>query len=747
MSTAVTRYTFTARDVAAPLHVRRVDLRERLSHPYALTLELLSDPSLDPHTLLGAACTLTIAHSPGPARTIHGLVLRLETLDHDEHLRHLRLEVGPALALLAHRVDTRLWQHTSVPEIIKDVLEDSLLALGRRLRLDLAASYPARETCTQYRESDLEFVQRLLHEEGITFAFDHDDDAEVLVLLDDTTRCPALGELPFVPRGAAVAEAESVERLDPARALGVTSLVQRDWHPLAAADAPYERGRLAHDDRGRDRQVYEHDDLRVDRDDGSVRARRKLEQRTQLADAATGTATALAFAPGRRFDLTGHADPSRDKRWLLLEVTHRGEDPDAARLAGEPTDAPKYINTFTCVPDATPLRPPYDPSLRRPRIHGPHTAIVVGPEGEEIHTDEHGRIRVRFHWDRSLRRGDDCSCWVPVAQTWAGPGWGALFLPRIGMEVVVQFLDGDPDRPLVVGCVYNSLNTPPITLPTDKTRSILNSESTPGGGLANQIALEDARGRESLSLRTRRNLHTRAGHDHTADIAHDLLTSVGHTMLTTVDRDQTTTVVGNCDLHVSDGDLRTTVATGRRETTIQHGDTTKIVTGDSTLDVSIGKHTTTCAQDLLLESRTQSTTLKSSAALHLESANSSVDIKAFHDVDITARSGTMCLTGYRDLTLGSNEGRTTLLTKDDFKATSTTGAIHMQASKGATIHCTDELHLEGEKIVLNAATSIELRVGNSTIEITPSGININAPAITSAAVGHHVLTGAMIRLN
>lgn len=744
-----TRYTFTVRDLPTQWIVRKVDLRESLSQPYALALELVTPTlDLDPAVLLGADCRLTLAHGPGPQRAVHGLVLRVETLDHDDHLRHLRLEIGPALALLAHQTNTRLWQHTSVPEIIKDVLEDSLTAHGRRLRLDLTATYPPRETCTQYRESDLEFVQRILHEEGIAFAFDHDDDSEILTLLDDNTRCPLAADLPFIPRGSDIAESESIERLDPARTLGPTSLIQRGWSPLHAADAPFEHDRLSQDDRGRHRTIFDHDDQRTDNNDLAVRARRKLEQHTMLATAATGLGTAIDLAPGRRFDLSGHPDPTRDGRWLLLDVSHHGEVPDADRLADHTPRAPTYSNRFTCVPDTTKLRPPYNPSLRRPRVHGPHTAIVVGPESEEIHTDEHGRVRVRFHWDRSLRRGDDCSCWVPVAQTWAGPGWGALFIPRVGMEVVVQFLDGDPDRPLVIGCVPNSLNITAVPLPDCKTLSALTSESSPGGGLANQILLEDARGRESLTMHTCRDLRTHAGHNHTADIVNNLTTKVGHNLTTTVGANHTTTITGNCDLHVSEGRVHTTIATAGRETTIQSGDKTKIITGDTHHETCSGAHTTTCHRPLLLHSKADTAELRATTRARLTSVNENIEIDAFRDVDITARTGEMSLIGLQSVTIGCNEGPTDILTNKDLTATSTTGGVTVKSETGdITLHAGRHVLLGGDAVTINATERITLGVGLNTITLSIDGIDIKGTAITSTADGLHTLIGTIIRLN
>lgn len=736
---AITRYTFTVRGCDTAWHVRKVELHESLSQPYTLTLELLtSDHDLTPADLLGASCRLTLAHSPGPARDVHGLVLRVTTLDHDDHQRHFRLDIGPALALHAHRVDTRLWQHTSVPDIVKDVLEDSLTAHGRRLRLDLAAAYPPRETCTQYRESDLEFVQRLLHEEGISFTFDHDDDAEVLVLLDDNSRCPVLGSLPFIPRGADTVEAETIDRLDPARALGVTCTLQRDWSPMHAADAPFEHHRHGHDDRGRERLVFDHDDRRIDLDDGHVRVRRKHEQHILHATTAAARSTALMLAPARRFDLAGHPDSARDARHLVLEIHHHGEVPDADQLA-------TYHNTFTCIPDTTKLRPPLSPHLRRPRVHGPHTAIVVGPEGEEIHTDEHGRIRVRFHWDRAAA-SDQSSCWIPVAQTSAGAGWGALFLPRVGMEVVVQFLDGDPDRPLVIGCVYNSLLRPPHPLPEQKTRSALTSESTPGGGLANQIQFEDARHREFLNIQTRRDLHTRAGHDHTADIVNNLTTTVGQNLTTDVGANQITTVIGNCTLTVADGDLTTTVTTGSRETTIHGDDLTTVVTGHSNYINSLGSHTVQAQERLCLQSDRSDIGLRAHGKICLQATNDLVDIAAGAAVKLRSQTAGLHLTGTTTTVVEAGKN-IRLEAGDNFFVKTTNGDVKIKASGSATLRSADETKVVGQTIVVSADEQLELCVGNSAIVLTPEGIEIRAPSITSAAVGHHVIAGAMIRLN
>ncbi len=720
------QYTLTIRDQPIAWQVRRVELREALSTPYTLRVELVSeDPDLDPNALLGADARLTLARTDDHARDILGLVLRVEQLGRLGQRRSLRLEIGPALALAAHRVDTRAWHQRSAVEIVQAVLEDSLSALGRRLRLDLdPTTCQPREYCVQYRESDLDLVRRLLHEEGITFRFDHSGDAETLVLLDTRERCPELGTFPLVPRAANIAAAEAVERLSRARALGPTGVVQRDWVALLAAHAPFTHQHDRADERGRQRLRLEHDDRRTDHDDGARRARHKLESHAVDRQRCSGAGDILGFAPGQRFTLDD--PPASD--YLLLSVEHHGDI----------TDSPSYHNTFTCIPAGLPFRPALSEPARRPRVPGPHTAIVVGPDNEEIHTDEHGRIKVRFHWDSKASSDDPGSCWVRVAQTWAGAGWGALFIPRVGMEVVVQFLDGDPDRPLVIGCVYNSLSTPPIALPEHKTCSAVISESSPGGGLANQIRLEDARGRESLSLKTRRNLHTTAGHDHTATVANDQTTEIGQNQTTFVGANQITVVQDHCDLTVAVGDRTTTVEAGNINTTVLAGTHTTTVHGTVTLDSTDGNIALSARHAIRVDANESTLSLNSESKLFIDSRADTVAVAAELDVALHSRAGDITVCAQKDIFINSATGNLSLMASR---------TLDIRSDDRVTIDGTDSVSVTSKKIVLSAEDSLELRVGGTSIILTPGSIAFESPAISSKAIGEHTIAGALIRLN
>ena len=746
------RYTFAVPDQVADCHVVRVKLDESLSEPYRLVIDLLcEDLEFDPEDLLGSDVKLTIARDESPAREVLGLILRVEQRARRDQRQALRLEIGPALELLAHQVDTRAWHQASVPEIVLDVLEQRLSALGRRVRLDLDTSaYTPREYCVQYRESNLDFVLRLLHDEGIAFRFDHDThaDSETLVLFDTNTRCPTRAPVPFNRHETALSAEESVDRLERTRQLGVTGVTQRDWIALAASESPNTHTRCARDDRKRERIVHDHEDRRLDADDAGTRARRKLDRLTVLRDACTGTSDVVDFTPGLRFELTGHPESARDRSYLLLRVEHRGEVPDADRLGDDlDPDAPRYTNTFTCIAEDVPFRPTLADRHPRPRVHGPHTAIVVGPEGEEIHTDEHGRIKLRFHWDRDSPADDRASCWVRVAQTWAGAGWGALFIPRVGMEVLVEFIDGDPDRPLVVGCVYNSLNTPPVALPDDKTCSALTSESSPGGGLANQIRLEDGRGRESLTLKTRRDLHTTAGHDHTATVAHDQTTKIGENQTNLIGGNQITTVTGNRDIIITEGDMTTIVVTGKQLTDIHGNQTCVVRTGNSAVKIAEGAHTLTARQDIHIRSERTDVTVVGHHATHIEAETHQLTLVAKNEACMASRAASVHVTAETFLRAEAKTQHIELTAHTDLHFKANTGNVNISAAKQLDMSSEGAARVSADRIEIVANDSLELRVGGTSIVLKPGSIEINSPVITSTATGEHTISGALIRLN
>jgi type VI secretion system secreted protein VgrG len=463
------------------------------------------------------------------------------------------LVVVPAFALMEQVVDTRFFQNMGAAQILDTGAQGGP---RRPAAARSAASSPAparrpREYCVQYRESDYEFASRLMQEEGISYRFEHKpgSTAEVLVLMSDTSRCADVerdggSTVPFIDRAVASAVGESFDSFSPNYALRTTTVVQQDFD-WTSPSAAYTNERRTADGRGRDRAVYDHDDRRIAGNDGANRARYKQEQRAAQTRVFIGTSDVVALVPGAMVSLSGH--PARGARPQVPAGRGEARGLGARRRCCTPVRAPSRRSatptSVECIEAERPWRPaPLNP---KPRAHGLQTALVVGPGSEEIHTDEYGRIKVRFHWDRVSPYDDTASCWIRVAQRLAGAGWGSVWIPRIGMEVLVEFVDGDPDRPMVTGCVYNGNNQPPYPLPDQKTKSTTKSDSSPGGGGFNEIRFEDAKGAEELYVHAQLDMNTVVLQNSTRTVGMDDTDTVTNNQIESVGVDRTASVGNN----------------------------------------------------------------------------------------------------------------------------------------------------------------------------------------------------------
>ncbi|MFO0653166.1 MAG: type VI secretion system tip protein TssI/VgrG [Polyangiales bacterium] len=558
------RFKFNAESDSHVWRIVSLHAREAVSELYSVALELACDDlGADPDALLGDKCEALIIRDDHE-RAWRGFVHRVEHRGVAQGHVVCRAHLVPALYGMSQRVDSYIFQDMTVPQILAVVLAEGLSPYGRTYTIDkLSRDYPVREYCAQHRESDLEFVMRLMADEGIAFWFDHTGDAEVMVLSDHKEAHTAITTMdgqPVLIQGpeAGTAAAERVRHFELAHSLESTSAVVRDFdwtqprlgipgNGLSAED----RGT---DLRGRDREVYEYPAPLTIGDyakpqygahDQVAQAAVRHERFRSLEGRFTGDGEVTVFNPGQTFELTGHRVSGFDRKYLLTRVEHFGFAPEQLTADVTPAEAQRerYRNTFECLDAGVVFRPTR--TARRPVISGAQTATVVGPAGEEIYTDEHGRIKVQFHWDRVGARDEHSSCWLRVSQTWAGSGWGFMFIPRIGMEVVVTFLEGNPDRPLVTGCVYNGENTPSYTLPDDKTRSWIRTNSSHTTGGYNELRFEDLAGSEEIYLRAEKDFNEYVKHDHTTTVDNDQTNTVHGSQTETVDGNQTLTVHTN----------------------------------------------------------------------------------------------------------------------------------------------------------------------------------------------------------
>jgi type VI secretion system secreted protein VgrG len=585
----------------ADLSVSRVEGREALSHPFAFDVHFLpvSGNPIDLAALAGADALLTLKRPDGIERYVHGIVWSAELTGVAQGAPHYQARIAPKLARLAHVRRSRVFQSKSVPEIVKKVLDDA----GVANRAKLSGRHEKREYCLQYRESDLDFVSRLLEDEGIFYWFEHASDSHTLVLADAGGGCVDLAgdtTVPFRVRQQGDAEEdEHVFRMARAHRVRPGKVTLKDYdferpelQVTASAESAGDKLGLEH---------YEYPGGFSTPSVGSPIARMRLEEDRVPVDTFDGESTCLRFHPGARFELSGHPDAGFDRKVLLLSVSHEAAQQQAMGHGDQVQHG--YRNAVLALDSGLPYRPRQ--ATRRPTAYA-ETATVVGPAGEEIHVDAHGRVKVRFHWDREGAKDDTASCWVRLSQSWAGAAWGASFVPRIGQEVLVRFLEGDPDSPLVVGAVYNGAAPPPISLPGEKTKSTVRTDSSLGGGGSNELLYEDAKGAEEIYLHAQKDEKLVVEHDKAQVVTHDEALHVGKDRTqevsgnqalrvglddaTKVGADQSITVLGNRSTavavsHEEEVNGSQTITVARTETTTIGGASTMLVGAAAALNV------------------------------------------------------------------------------------------------------------------------------------------------------------------
>ena len=593
------------------LVTRRFEWVERVDHPSEASIELITgDLDLDVRSLLGASAVVDLDRPAVTARTLVGVVTRSEYVTTRSQQLTIRVVVEPSLALLRYSSRRRIFADATLLEVLEAVTAPVFERHGGVWDVSgVSADLTPRDYTVQMDESDLDFLLRLLSEAGLCLLHGQGDkEGETLyVLCDSNAALPGVGmdpsiqgassplPVPFVPEAEEEDDEPSVQylgRWDGAHAQGV-SVRARDWKTLGGKR--YETRIELGDEGSRTGHVWAYHPGRLDEgkgsegahhDDTEAWARRMLEEQQAGGVEVSGASNVADLAAGSTFELHGHPHVDLDRRYAVLSVVHQADFPEA-EVGGEAeagqSAAPTYSNRFVAAAlDAGPVRPPLRP---KPRAVGIESATVVGPQGEEIHTDALGRVQVRFHWDDAPSQ----TCWLRVMSPWAGSGYGASFVPRVGMEVVVGFLGGDPDRPVVTGCLFTGSSMPPGALPESKTCTVLRTQSSPGGEGFNELRFEDAAGSEEVFVHAQRN--------HKTVVRAAQSTRVGASRSLSVGRDSTRTIGGNETVRIGEGgdeagNLEVLVAGGECRTVLEGHELTAdrgLWTIATTLSVDAGK--------------------------------------------------------------------------------------------------------------------------------------------------------------
>lgn len=680
--------------VAQNLHVVHFSGEERVNQPYELDIELVAPQNIDPLTtledaLLGHPGTLVMMEARDVPRVVHGIVTGYEVLGSlDRESVRIQLKLSARLSLLKMRVHSRIFQNETIPAIV-----DKLLGEWQVPHVfELSGNYAPRTYVTQYHETDYDFVRRLLAREGIFFYFrqNHEAELEQLVLSDDALykAIPGhRGRLSMRSGRFEIEEGDVVElgvrrKIRPTAARIGNFDFRHPHLPLRSLELTEDPKGVAGDLGAERLGTYEFG--HEAEHEATASAEKRNEDASRLlqslrSDGLTvmGTSRSRKLLPGHSFALEGHSLDSLNREWVVVAVVHEAHTPE---FGGEGDQV--YNNEFEAVPIETALRLP--PETRVRTQHGNQTATVVGGAEGEVFTDNEGRVKVQFHWDLTGKRDENSSTWIRVSQAWAGPGFGAQFLPRVGTEVVVTFLDGDPDRPLIIGTVYNGTHPAPFGLPQQRSKSGFRTQSTPGGQGGSELSFNDEQGQETLLIKAQRKLNLEVGFDHSLTVAGSSMVRVEGQVTENVNGSQTTTVMGG----------KTTLVTLHKTTQVLgdwldavRGNADRRVSGDDNLRIEGTARSDIAAQETFVRS------------------------------DATHRV----------------RGHMTAVVGEDQKPTSAT--LHVEGTLAGYASKTTELIAE---------KGIVLRCGESTLRIGPDRVEILSPNITLS--GKQIEAGAEERV-
>jgi type VI secretion system secreted protein VgrG len=706
------------------------------------TVDLLSlEKTVDPRKVLGKQVKIRLELPHKQERFFNGYVARFTRGGGVGRYFEYVAEVRPWLWLLSRTADCRIFQRMKVDAVLRAVFDRHAFA---DYELKLNGSYPEMDYCVQYRETDLAFVNRLCERFGLYYWFEYTSDGHQKLRIVDSlsTHDDAKGyeSLPFHPATSNPLDSEHISSLHAIDPLLSGKFVAQDYNYETSSLDLKAEAKVDHKYDHGDLEVFDYPGPFVDPDTGSAEA--KL--RSEISECTFATYDAVTNAQGIRtghtFKVTQHPDADINNK--KFQVTSSSISMHWAGYESHGADqGASFRCTFTSIPANVQFRLPR--RTEKPVVYGPQTAVVVGPDGEEIHTDKLGRVRVLFHWDRygkgkkakdgAAIASDDRSCWIRVAQFWAGNRFGSVFIPRIGHEVVVDFIDGDPDRPIATGCVYNDKNPPPW-LPDNPTQSGILTRSSKGGSAANANAIrfEDKKGSEQVWLHAEKNQDIEVENDETHWVGHDRKKTVDHDETTHVKHDRTETVDNNETITIG---VNRTESVGSNESITIGANRTISVGGSETATVAVQRTHAVGANESIAIGAAQEIAIGAAQTVAVGAAQA-VSIGANQTLDV-GKDRTMSVGANLTSTVGKDETRT------------------VSEGRSTTIGKDDKTQV-GKKFFLDAGDEIALKTGDAsitmkkdgTIQIKGKDITITGSGkITVKASGDMVLKGSKIAEN
>ncbi|HEV2208983.1 MAG TPA: type VI secretion system tip protein TssI/VgrG [Verrucomicrobiae bacterium] len=684
------------------LAVRSVSIQEQVSRMFEIQAELSSENgNIDLDKVIGQPATVRLDLTQKGQRYFDGFVSRLTQVGNQGGHAHYRAVIVPWLWFLTRTSDCRIFQEKSVPDIIEEVFKE--YGFGD-YELKLSGTYEKCDFCVQYRETAFNFVSRLMEQEGIYYFFQHQDGKHTMVLADSISAHSPFGDY-------AEAAFSELAQGAPTREVITDWAVEKEVQPIAAVltDFDFKKPKssllaTAKTTRKYGKaqfEIFDYPGQYIEHSDGDRLADVRLNELQSQYELVHGQASARWLAVGSTFKLKGHPRSDQNREYLVTSVHLQI---DAGEFAsGDQSGRDFFSCSFSAIPKAQQFRP--ERLTPKPVIQGPQTAIVVGPPGDEIHTDEHARVKVHFHWDRHDQSDQNSSCWIRVSQPWAGKGWGSMATPRMGQEVVIEFLEGDPDQPIITGRVYNGDQAAPYAGGKGVV-SGLKSKTHKGSGY-NEMSMDDTAGKEKITIHGQFDMNTTVEHDQTTTVHNNRTDKVDVNDSETVGADQAIKIGKN---------QSTTV--GINQTNAIGADRTETVGKNESLSVGLMR-------------------------THSVGVNEAINIGAAQEVDIGAAQTvnvgaiqTISVGASQSLSVGSNQTnniggkRNTEVAKDD----------HLKVGKKLSIEAADEISivtgdaklvmkkdgtitLEGKDITLKGSGNIAVKASS---DVTIKGSKVEA---------------------
>ncbi len=692
----------------------RMHAREELSRLSEFQVDLLSSRGdIDVDKILGKNVTVKLELPSNQARYFNGYVTRFSQTGMHGRYHAYHATVRPWLWFLTRTANCRIFQDMKVPDIIKKVFDEHSVA---DVKFDLSGSYRQWIYCVQYRETDFNFISRLMEQEGIYYYLKHVDGRHTVVIADShSAHSPVEGyeQIPYIPVERAarpgqehVSDWNFVREIQPGRYCLDDYDFEKPSVDLQVKTTIKRKHELG------DYEVFDYPGDYLKTGDGDHYVRTRLEEVQTRFQLAHGQSNARGISVGSRFTLSGHPRRDQNDDYLVVSADHHLEYGEYEAMEGRGSN---YGCGFTALNVSEPFRP--QRSTPKPFVQGPQTAVIVGPSGDEIYTDKYGRVKVVFHWDRDgqQKRDQNTSCWMRVSYPWAGKNWGAIHIPRIGQEVIVDFLEGDPDQPIITGRVYNAEQMPPWDLPGNATQSGILTRSSKGGSgaNANAIRMEDKKGAEQLWIHAEKNQDIEVendeshwvGHDRTKNIDHDETTHVKHDRTETVDNNETITIGVDRKENV-----------GNNETIGIGVNRTETVGSNETISIGANRTETVAANQSVTIGATDTLTVATQRT-HTVGVNETITVGAAQEITVGAAQA---VTVGANQTVNVGADQSTSVGANQSEEIGSDQSSNVGKNRSAQVGADDSLKV-AKNLVIDAGDSVTIQTGSASISMKKDG--------------------------